>query len=72
MSIVEVVAPKLILATGVVDQLPSLEGLDAIWGRSAWRCPICDGWEHRDHPLAVGDRNEKQIAEDRAADARYR
>ena len=53
-----VLASKLILATGVVDQLPSLEGLDAVWGRSAWRCPICDGWEHRDRPLAVYGNSE--------------
>ncbi|CAM3729417.1 Thioredoxin reductase family protein [Roseomonas mucosa] len=56
-----VVAPKLILATGVVDQLPPLEGLDAVWGRSAWRCPICDGWEHRGRPLAVHGNSEDAV-----------
>ncbi|UPG71802.1 NAD(P)/FAD-dependent oxidoreductase [Roseomonas gilardii subsp. gilardii] len=56
-----VLAAKLILATGVVDQLPALEGLEVVWGRSAWRCPICDGWEHRDRPLAVYGNSEDAV-----------
>lgn len=44
---------KLLLATGVTDELPPIEGIDAYYGTSVWHCPICDGWEHRDQPLAV-------------------
>lgn len=44
---------KLLLATGVTDELPPIEGIDAFYGTSVWHCPICDGWEHRDQPLAV-------------------
>lgn len=46
-------ARKLLLATGVTDQLPPIDGIDAFYGTSVWHCPICDGWEHRDQPLAV-------------------
>jgi thioredoxin reductase len=46
-------ARSLLLATGVIDVLPAIEGLDAIYARSAHHCPYCDGWEHRDQPLAV-------------------
>jgi thioredoxin reductase len=35
---------KLLLATGVVDELPELEGLDQFYGRSVFHCPYCDGW----------------------------
>ena len=44
---------KLLLATGVVDELPHVEGLPALYGTSVHHCPYCDGWENRDRPLAV-------------------
>ena len=44
---------KLLLATGVVDELPDIEGLSEFYGRSVFHCPYCDGWEMRDQPLAV-------------------
>ena len=44
---------KLLLATGVVDELPEIEGLAAFYGSSVFHCPYCDGWEVRDQPLAV-------------------
>ena len=44
---------KLLLATGVVDQLPQVSGFESIYGRSAFHCPYCDGWEFRDQNLAV-------------------
>jgi thioredoxin reductase len=43
---------KLLLATGVVDDLPALEGIEALYGRSVHHCPYCDAWEWRDQPLA--------------------
>lgn len=44
---------KLLLATGVVDQVPAIEGIETLYGRSVFHCPYCDGWEVRDQPLAV-------------------
>ena len=50
---------KLLLATGVVDELPALDGLDALYGTSVHHCPYCDAWEWRDRPLAAyGDGEE--------------
>ena len=46
-------ARKLLLATGVVDELPELEGLDALYGTSVHHCPYCDAWEWRDRPIAA-------------------
>jgi thioredoxin reductase len=43
----------LLLATGVVDLLPQIEGFQAFYGRSVFHCPYCDGWEVRDQPLAI-------------------
>jgi thioredoxin reductase len=44
---------KLLLATGVVDELPPLPGVEALYGRVVHHCPYCEGWELRDQPLAV-------------------
>jgi len=50
-------ARKLVLATGVVDELPAIEGLSERWGRGVFHCPYCHGYElgnGRIGVLAVG------------------
>jgi thioredoxin reductase len=49
---------RLLLATGVVDDIPQIEGLPAFYGTSVFHCPYCDGWEMRDQPLAIYGRGE--------------
>lgn len=49
----EVTARRLLLAVGVRDELPAIDGLAALWGRGVLHCPYCHGWEVRDEPLAV-------------------
>jgi thioredoxin reductase len=44
---------RLLLATGLVDELPPVEGMEELYGRSLFHCPYCDAWEVRDRPLAV-------------------
>jgi thioredoxin reductase len=44
---------KLLLATGVVDDLPRLRGIDDFYGTTIHHCPYCDGWEHRDQQLVA-------------------
>ncbi|MFO6419152.1 NAD(P)/FAD-dependent oxidoreductase [Hylemonella sp. W303a] len=51
-------ARRLVLALGVVDQLPDIEGLASRWGRSVFHCPYCHGYElgqGRIGVLGVGD-----------------
>jgi thioredoxin reductase len=58
-------ARKLLLTTGVVDDLPEKAGFDEFWGRGVYNCPYCHGWEVRDRPLAVlnaGERAVDQVA----------
>lgn len=38
-------AKRLILATGVVDELPEVEGLKERWGKHVFHCPYCHGYE---------------------------
>ena len=50
-----------LLATGMLDEVPDIPGFADVWGTSAHTCPYCDGFEHRDERLAVlaaGDRGE--------------
>lgn len=49
-----VLAKRVLLATGVVDKAPSLEGLKEadLAGRLRW-CPICDGFEVRGEDVGV-------------------
>lgn len=42
-----------LIATGVVDDLPDVNGLKACYGRSVFHCPYCDGWERRDRKLGA-------------------
>ncbi|WP_022825025.1 NAD(P)/FAD-dependent oxidoreductase [Hymenobacter norwichensis] len=44
---------KILLATGVEDELPVVEGMREFWGTGVLHCPYCHGWEVRDQPLAV-------------------
>jgi thioredoxin reductase len=55
-------ARKLLLATGVVDEVPEIEGLQELYGKSGHHCPYCDAWEWRDQPLAVYGRAEAGTA----------
>ncbi|ABR62383.1 FAD-binding protein [Sinorhizobium medicae] len=41
----KIAARRLILATGVIDELPSLPGLQERWGRAVFHCPYCHGYE---------------------------
>ena len=38
-------AKRLILATGVVDELPAIDGLQERWGTRVFHCPYCHGYE---------------------------
>lgn len=45
-----------LFATGVMDHLPRIAGIDELYGRSVHHCPYCDGWEHRGkHLVALAD-----------------
>jgi thioredoxin reductase len=50
---IRVAARTLLVATGVVDDVPVIDGIETLYGRSVHHCPYCDGWEHLDEPIAV-------------------
>jgi thioredoxin reductase len=55
----EVHARSLLVATGVVDELPPVPRIEEFFGHSVHVCPYCDGWEHRGGSLAVYGRGSK-------------
>jgi len=41
-------ARRVLLCTGMVDELPDLAGLRELWGHAVFQCPYCHGWEAKD------------------------
>jgi thioredoxin reductase len=46
-----VLCRRVLLCTGLEDELPELPGLRELWGKAAFECPYCHGWEVRDKVL---------------------
>ena len=46
-------ARRMLVATGLVDELPDVPGLAERWGRAVLHCPYCHGHEVRDQALGV-------------------
>lgn len=49
----EYTCERVVLATGLKDHLPQVQGLDRAWGTSAIHCAYCHGWEVRDKELLI-------------------
>ncbi|MFG3344034.1 NAD(P)/FAD-dependent oxidoreductase [Streptomyces sp. NPDC048018] len=48
-----VLARRLIVTTGLADELPAIDGVAERWGRDVLHCPYCHGWEVRDRAFGV-------------------
>ena len=46
-------ARRILVATGVRDELPEIPGVRERWARDLLHCPYCHGWEVRDQPIGV-------------------
>jgi thioredoxin reductase len=46
-------ARRVLVATGLSDALPDVEGVAERWGRDVLHCPFCHGWEVRDRRVAI-------------------
>jgi thioredoxin reductase len=62
----QIEARKVLLATGIVDELPDIPGFRELYGRGVWHCPYCDGFELRDRRIAVFGCDAGVVAEARA------
>ncbi|MFF2186088.1 NAD(P)/FAD-dependent oxidoreductase [Streptomyces sp. NPDC058155] len=52
-AVAEVTARRLLVTTGLVDELPPVPGVAERWGREVLHCPHCHGWEVRDAPIGI-------------------
>ncbi|MFC0682780.1 NAD(P)/FAD-dependent oxidoreductase [Lysobacter korlensis] len=50
---VEFRARRILVATGLRDEVPDVPGVRERWGRDVLHCPYCHGYEVRDQPLGV-------------------
>ncbi|WP_438354904.1 NAD(P)/FAD-dependent oxidoreductase [Microbacterium sp. CJ88] len=46
-------ARRLVLATGMRDELPAIPGIAEAWGREVAQCPFCHGHELTGRPIAL-------------------
>ncbi len=46
-------ARRVLIAAGLVDELPDIPGLSEQWGRGVIHCPYCHGWEVRDQAIVI-------------------
>lgn len=46
-------ARRLLIATGLVDELPEIPGVREQWGHGVLHCPFCHGWEVRDRRIGI-------------------
>lgn len=46
-------ARRLLVTTGLIDELPDIPGVRERWGREVLHCPYCHGWEVRDQAIGV-------------------
>lgn len=47
------VSRTVLIATGLKESLPKIDGIQEYYGKSLFSCPYCDGWELRDQPIVV-------------------
>jgi thioredoxin reductase len=53
------IASKVLLATGLVDELPTLAGIELLYGVSVHHCLYCDGFEYAGKPVAAYGKGDK-------------
>jgi thioredoxin reductase len=49
----EIIAKRIVLAVGLIDEVPSLPGFRELWGHAIFQCPYCHAWEVQERPYGV-------------------
>jgi thioredoxin reductase len=60
---------KILLATGLFDEIPTIPGFRELFGTSVFQCPYCDGWEARGAAVAVYGKGRRGLEMARAMTA---
>ena len=56
-----VMAYRILLCTGMIDEPPAIEGMRELWGTSIFQCPYCHGWEVQDQRFAYLAENAEML-----------
>jgi thioredoxin reductase len=56
-----VASRRILLCTGMIDELPDIDGFRALWGKSIAICPYCHGWEAQDRRFGFLTPNAESI-----------
>lgn len=52
---------KLIIATGITDEIPEIKGFKESWGISLIHCPYCHGYEYKGKKTAIIANGDKAV-----------
>lgn len=52
---------RILLATGLKETLPTVKGVESVYGDLFFNCPFCDGWELKDQKLAIIVEQEEHL-----------
>lgn len=52
---------KLIIATGITDEIPNIKGFKESWGISLIHCPYCHGYEYKGKKTAIIANGDKAV-----------
>jgi thioredoxin reductase len=52
-------ARKVLLTTGLQDEVPQIDGIESLYGHTVHHCPYCDGYESSDKPIAIYGKGDK-------------
>ena len=63
---------KLIFATGIKDEMPSIKGFSECWGISVLHCPYCHGYEVRNETTGIFGNGEYGFELDKRFDTIYK
>jgi thioredoxin reductase len=55
-------ARRVLVSTGLTDEVPDIPGLRERWGRDVLHCPYCHGYEVRDEPVGVIGGSDEAVA----------
>jgi len=50
---VRVQARRILLCTGMIDEMPEIDGFRELWGKSIFQCPYCHGWEAQNQTFGL-------------------
>ncbi|MDD5462658.1 MAG: NAD(P)/FAD-dependent oxidoreductase [Methylococcales bacterium] len=64
-----VTSRRLLLATGLIDEVPAIKGFDELYGKSVFLCPYCDAWDVAGKQLAIYGKGERAMEMARALTA---